>query len=635
MQKITANSPESKSPDLVADNIAKLKELFPELFTEGKEGTSVNVDVLKQLVGDMTVTDVEEKYGLNWHGKRKSRQLALTPSTGTLRPCPEESVDWLTTRNLMIEGDNLEVLKLLQKSYSGKVKMIYIDPPYNTGKDFIYPDNFQDNIRNYLELTGQIGESGGKTTSNTEASGRFHTEWLNMMYPRLRLARSLLREDGVIFISIDDSEVANARMICDEIFGEENFMTQIVWKSRYNAAKEIHLAQIHEYILLYARNIDMIGPIYLPVTEDYVSRYFKLEDENSKTRGPYRLQPLEAGKSMDARENLRYAVPAPDGTQVLPLRQWKWGEARTMEALKNGELEFRRTATGWSISTKQYLKDEAGDEYGIKGFSIIDGIYNQAGSKEQQKLFNSVTLFPFPKPTALIDYLQNIASVQSGDIVMDFFAGFGTTGHSVMNRALESTSGVRFILVQLPEPTPAGSEAAKEGYRTIAELTKERLRRARAMIVKDKPLLAGDLGFRVFKLSSTNFREWVPKRVDIADSLDESIDHLKNDRNEQDILFELLLKLGFDLCVPVEERRIAGKTVYSIGVGTLIVCLAENLSRDEVELLAFGIVQWHSELAPAGDAQCVFRDSSFADDVAKVNLAAILEQHGIKSIRSI
>jgi adenine-specific DNA-methyltransferase len=350
MQKITAASPESHSPDLVAENIAKLKELFPELLTEGENGSSVNLDVLKSLVGDQTVTDAEEKYGLNWHGKRMARQLALTPSTGTLRPCPEDSVDWDNTQNLMIEGDNLEVLKLLQKSYAGKVKLIYIDPPYNTGKDFVYPDNFKDNIKNYLELTGQTGEGGRKLSSNTEASGRFHTDWLNMMYPRLKLARNLLREDGLIFISIDDSEGVNAKKICDEVFGEENFMTQIVWKSRYNAAKEIHLAQIHEYILLYARSADQIGPIYLPANDDYVNRYFKHEDSNSSIRGPYRLQPLEAGRSMDARENLRYAVPAPDGTKVLPKRQWKWGEDRTLEALRKSELEFTKTSNGWAIS---------------------------------------------------------------------------------------------------------------------------------------------------------------------------------------------------------------------------------------------------------------------------------------------
>src|SRR5690554_662365 len=254
MEKITAASPEAQSADLVAGNIEQLKALFPELITEGPNGRAVNVDVLKALVGDHTVTDADEKYGLNWHGKRRARQLALTPSTGTLRPCPDESVDWDTTQNLMIEGDNLEVLKLLQKSYAGKVKLIYIDPPYNTGKDFVYPDNFQDNIKNYLELTGQV-EGGRKISSNTEASGRFHTDWLNMMYPRLKLARDLLRRDGVIFISIDDEEAANLRCMCDEVFGAENFIAQIVWEgANKNDARQI--GTVHEYVLVYARHRD-------------------------------------------------------------------------------------------------------------------------------------------------------------------------------------------------------------------------------------------------------------------------------------------------------------------------------------------------------------------------------------------
>ena len=266
MQKLTANDPETKSPDIKAENLAALRALFPELVTEGPDGVAVNLDVLKQLVGDQTVTEAEEKYGLNWHGKRRARQIALTPSTGTLRPCPEDSVDWDTTQNLVIEGDNLEVLKLLRKSYAGKVKLIYIDPPYNTGKDFVYPDNFQDNIKNYLELTGQTGEGGKKLSSNTEASGRFHTDWLNMMYPRLKLARNLLREDGVIFVSIDDTEVDNLRKVCDEIFGEENFVGIFVVNASPSAIDYGHIAKMHDYALFYAKSIDVT--LTLPLTEE-------------------------------------------------------------------------------------------------------------------------------------------------------------------------------------------------------------------------------------------------------------------------------------------------------------------------------------------------------------------------------
>lgn len=291
MKKITAEDPQTKSPDLAAENVAALRALFPELITEGPEGVSVNVDVLKALVGDRAVTDAGEKYGLNWHGKRQARQLALTPSTGTLRPCPEESVDWDTTRNLMIEGDNLEVLKLLQKSYAGKVKLIYIDPPYNTGKDFVYPDNFQDSIRNYLEITGQVGE-GGKLSSNTEASGRFHTDWLNMMYPRLKLARSLLSEDGVIFVSIADQEVQNLRSVMDEIFGPENFVAAVIWHkmdSPKNTA--MHFSEDHDYVLVYAKNAESWRPNGLERTEEMIARY---KNPDNDPRGVWLLSDLAA-----------------------------------------------------------------------------------------------------------------------------------------------------------------------------------------------------------------------------------------------------------------------------------------------------------------------------------------------------
>ncbi len=289
MKKLTDSDPETKSPDLVAQNLSQLKALFPELVTEGKEGVAVNLDVLKQLVGDQTVTDAEEKYGLNWHGKRRARQLALTPSTGTLRPCPADSVDWDTTKNLMIEGDNLEVLKLLQKSYAGKVKLIYIDPPYNTGKDFVYPDNFQDNIKNYLELTGQV-EGGAKISSNTDASGRFHTDWLNMMYPRLKLARNLLREDGVIFISIDDGEVDNLRHVCDDIFGGENFVCLFTWQTMKGAQgmpTKNMVVPNSEFILVYAKSISVFR--FLGLERDATD--FSNPDNDS--RGPWKRQYLQ------------------------------------------------------------------------------------------------------------------------------------------------------------------------------------------------------------------------------------------------------------------------------------------------------------------------------------------------------
>ena len=307
----------------------------------------MDFEVLKQLLGG-AVDEREEKYGLNWHGKRRARQLALTPSTGTLRPCPEDSVDWATTRNLVIEGDNLEVLKLLQKSYAGKVKLIYLDPPYNTGKDFVYPDNFQDNIKNYLELTGQVDSNGNKISSNTEASGRFHTDWLNMMYPRLKLARSLLKDDGVVLISVDDAEQASLRRILDEIFGEENFVEQFIWKKSYGGgAKEHYAVTQHEYCIMYARSIEELKDLWLSPDPEAEKKYYEGKDEHFEKRGPYRLKPLEATKSMGRRENLIYPVTAPDGSKVLPKRQWWWARSRTEKVqAENGLVFVKREGDG-------------------------------------------------------------------------------------------------------------------------------------------------------------------------------------------------------------------------------------------------------------------------------------------------
>jgi adenine-specific DNA-methyltransferase len=310
------------------------------------------------------VTDAEEKYGLNWHGKRRARQLALTPSAGTLRPSRDESVDWDTTQNLMIEGDNLEVLKLLQRSYAGKVKLIYIDPPYNTGKDFVYPDNFQDNIKNYLELTGQV--EGGQ-----------------------KIARALMQDSGLLFLSLDDSEIGNARRVCDEIFGEENFVDCMVWKKRYGGgAKERYLVTLHEYILVYAKALDTISEIEVPLSEASVDRYYTLRDEYVEERGPFRIHPLEAMKSFEDRPNLCFPISAPDGTLLMPKRQWRWSKDRMDEAISRSEVAFLMSKDGaWTAHSKQYLKDDTGETRSAKAFSIIDGIYTQAGTNETVEMF--------------------------------------------------------------------------------------------------------------------------------------------------------------------------------------------------------------------------------------------------------
>ena len=622
MKKITAEDSASRSPDLIAQNLEQMKALFPEAFTEGR----VDFEVLKQLLGG-TVDDSDEKYGLNWHGKRQARRLALTPSTGTLRPCPEDSVDWDTTQNLMIEGDNLEVLKLLQKSYSGKVKLIYIDPPYNTGNEFVYNDDYGDNTRNYLEITGQIDGKRRKLSSNTEASGRFHTDWLNMMYPRLHLARNLLLDDGLIFVSCDDNEMPNLRRLLDESFGEENFVSQIIWKKSYGGgAKTKHVVVLHEYVLCFAKNRDAIGRIELPPNPE-TQKYYKFRDDKFDDRGPFRVQPL-ATTSNDERPNLRYPIPY-NGEEIWPEKQWQWEYTRTMAALSNDDLVIVKKSGRWSVNYKQYLKDESGTVRGAKPFSILDGPYTQIGTAELVRLFGDSKVFPFPKPSELITRFIQYVHPSKSFIVLDFFAGSGSTFEAVLRLNKADAGRRRFISVQFPEPT------GHDDFATIADITKERVRRVGTELKAEDGLVVGDVGFRVFKFDTSNVRAWTPDRNNIETALLENVEHIFAGRSEDDILYELLLKLGLDLCIPIETRGIAGKTVRSVGAGTLIVCLAENIASDEVELLGLGIADWHTELEPAGDTTVVLRDSAFGDDVAKTNLTAILEQRGLGNLRSL
>jgi adenine-specific DNA-methyltransferase len=644
MDKLTAESPETKSPNLAAENLAKLKALFPEVVTED----GVNVDALKQLIGK-TVTDAEEKYGLNWHGKRKSRQLALTPSTGTLRPCPQESVDWEKTRNLMIEGDNLEVLKLLQKSYAGKVKCIFIDPPYNTGGDFVYEDDFQDNIRNYLELTGQVGEGGRKITSNTETSGRFHTDWLNMMYPRLKLARNLLTDDGTIFITIDDNEVDNLRKLCSEIFGEENFVAQIEWQKRYTRSNNTDdFTSVIDHLVVY-RKSDKFKPQLMERDEEANARY---QNPDNDPRGSWKAIPFLNPLSPEERPNLAYTIKHPSGRPIQPKKK-AW---RSEEAVWNRLVEEKRVWWGTEGDSeipniKRFLTEVRQGMTPINFWDYQFAGHTDIANQELKDLFED-KVFDTPKPTRLIQRVMQLAAAPDEPItVLDFFAGSGTTGHAVYDLNLNDHGLRRFILVQLPEPTD------KPGYPSIADITKERLRRAakktraaweaqQAKAAAVEPDLLNprangqqleppDLGFRVFKLASSNIQAWEPDRERLAETLEASVDHLKTDRTESDILFEVLLKLGLDLTVPIEKKSIASHEVHSIGAGTLLVCLSKSITAKEVEPLALGIADWHKTQATAGESSIVFRDSAFADDVAKTNLAAILQQHGLENVRSL
>ena len=602
-------------------------------------------DLLNQLIGK-TVSDSEEKYGLNWHGKRRARQLALTPSTGTLRPCQRESVDWDKTKNLMIEGDNLEVLKLLQKSYAGKVKLIYIDPPYNTGKDFVYPDNFQDNIKNYLKLTGQA-QDGQRITSNHESSGRFHTDWLNMMYSRMKLARNLLRDDGIICVSIDDNEMVGLRSILNEIWGEENALVPLIW-SLPRGINAGHIARAHEYILVYAKNKEALN-------------HFRREGEAEHSVE-------RCNKKIDARHPAS-EITFPAGIKYEGPDQSIKGEIAGSEKIiiqgvmkfKNGQLAESVTLTaGWTmksmildwiagkpvVDTKgqrivEFFFAENGKLYSKKESTVqsIKSILKdvpdtQAGRKEIEEIFGSEDFFDYPKPAGLIQRLVSLTTTEN-DIVLDFFAGAGPTSQAVMSANVADQGERRFILIQLPEPAKPESLMAEEGFASISALCIERIRRVGRKIKEKNSLFPGDFGFRVFKLDSSNIHAWDPNRDDLPGTLDAAMEHIKPGRSEDDILFELLIKLGLDLTVPIEKKTLANKTVHSIGAGVLLVCLAPQIALADVESLALGISAWHKELAPAGECSIVFRDSAFADDVAKTNLTAILQQHGLENVRSL
>ena len=631
MKKITASDSEARSADLIAENLSQMKALFPEAFTEER----LDFEVLKQLLGG-TLDQRDEKYGLNWHGKRQARQLALTPSTGTLRPRPEESVDWDTTQNLMVEGDNLEVLKQLQKSYAGKVKLIYIDPPYNTGKDFIYPDNYRDNIRNYLELTNQTDGSSRKLSSNTDASGRFHTDWLNMIYPRIVVARRLLSRDGVIAVSSNDIEASSLRKILDDLLGEENFIGQLVWKSRVSEDTRATsgVSSDHEYIVCYSRDE---GTSLRGSEKDYG----KFSNPDNDSRGPWRSADLTGLATREARPNLHYDLVDPN-TAInygCPPKGWRFEPKTMANKIRDDRILFPDSGRG-RPRHKLFLNEMKSPFKNLS--SVLNGFSTADGTRELNQIIGEGA-FSFPKPTALIKLLTE-QTTTGNDIVLDFFAGSGTTGHATMAQNLLDGSSRRFILIQLPEPLDAANRDQRTAAnlcdelgkpRTIAELTKERLRRAGNMIRDEHPMFAGHLGFRVFKLDTSNIRSWEPDRDDLEATLLDSIDHVKPSRSEDDILYEMLLKLGLDLCVPIEARAIAGKTVRSVGAGTLIACLAESIVADEVEPLGLGISDWRAELEPAGDTTVIFRDSAFGDDVAKTNLTAILEQRGLASVRSL
>lgn len=633
MNKLSPEMPELQSMNITADNITKLKSLFPEAFNEN----GIDFDVLKQLLGE-NVDEKEERYGLNWHGKRQARQLALTPSRGTLRPCKDESVDWDNTKNLMIEGDNLEVLKLLQKSYAGKVKLIYIDPPYNTGKDFVYPDNFQDNMKNYLEITGQT-EDGVPLSTNTETSGRYHTDWLNMMYPRIKLARELLKDDGFIFLSIDDHEVNNLKILCDDIFGQENFVANVIWQKKYSTkADSKNFSESHDYILCYRRS-EQAYILGLPRSKQQESTYKNLDND---PRGVWASDNL---LRTEVRDYAVFAIKSPSGIEHYPPAgsSWRFNKNKIEELISDNRIWF-----GEDGNNKPRLKrfrSEVRDTIPpqtLWGFEHVG--HTDEGTKQLAELFGSTrSPFPNPKPVRLIQRIVQIAT-KKNDIVLDFFAGSGTTGQAVFELNITDKQDRKVILIQLPEKLSKNNkedlsaiyfceELNKPLY--LSELTKERLRRAGKKVREDNPEWKGDVGFRVFKLDTSNIRPWEASAETLSQQLDAYVSPILEGRSEEDLLTELMLKRGIDLSVNVETRQFDGLTVSCVDGGKLFTCFTRQIPASSVEVLTKGIIDWHKSLKAGKDTVCYFLDDAFENNVAKTNLCAILEQHGLTNLHSL
>jgi adenine-specific DNA-methyltransferase len=617
---------DGKTPDIAEENIQKLKQLFPEVFTESK----VDFEKLKQVLGEY-VEDSNERYNFTWNGKGRALRLSQTPSLGTLRPCKEESKDWDTTQNLYIEGDNLEVLKLLQKSYHSKVKMIYIDPPYNTGKDFVYPDDFHDSLDNYKSITGQVDSNGNRISTNTETSGRYHTDWLNMMYPRLRLARNLLKDDGVIFISIDDNELHNLRKICDEVFGEDNFVAEIVWERSYAPINMVkHFSKSHDYILCYSKHIDDLVCNGLKRPESTNAKYGNPDND---PRGLWRTDNLSVGPVVEEKV---YEIVTPSGRKCWPPkgRCWLYTRERYEEMVKDNRIWFGEDGNNVP-APKRFLSEVKQGLTPMTIWKYSEVGHTQDSMRELRNLFDGEKVFDYSKPVKLMkQMLQLYSNFDSNDIVLDFFSGSATTAHAVMQLNSEDGGNRKFIMVQLPEPTDENSEAYKAGYMNISEIGKERIRRAGEKIKeenRDKENIANlDVGFKVFKLDTSNIRKWQPDYDNLEQSLLEYIDNYVEGRTELDVVYEIMLKYGLDLTYPVDEFTIAQKKVYSIGFGMLMICLDDEITTE----VARSILAKIKELSPES-SRVVFKDNGFKTDSNKTNIKEILKSGGIEEFITI
>ncbi|TDT63347.1 site-specific DNA-methyltransferase [Fonticella tunisiensis] len=603
---------DGKSMDLTKENIEALKKLFPEVVTEGK----IDFEKLKVILGE-NIEKSNERYEFTWNGKTAAMKLAQTPSMGTLRPDRESSKNWDSTDNLYIEGDNLEVLKLLQKSYFGKIKMIYIDPPYNTGNDFVYKDDFRDNIKNYKEITKQT------TKANPETSGRYHTDWLNMMYPRLKLARNLLTEDGVIFISIDDNEVANLKKICDEIFGEENFIANIIWERSFSPVNlKKHFSINHDYIICYSKNIDLTICNGLKRTDEADNRY---RNPDNDSRGPWMSDNLTVGPAIPEKV---YEITTPSGRKVLPPNGycWRLTKERFEEFLADNRIWFGEDGNNVP-RIKRFLSEVKEGITPMTIWKYTDVGHSQEAKQKLKDLFDGKAYFDYPKSIELIKRLLVLYS-NSDSLILDFFSGSATTAHAVMQLNAEDGGNRKFIMVQLPEPTPENSEAYKAGYKNICEIGKERIRRAGEKIKAETGKEDLDIGFKVFKLDESNIKTWDPDYDNLKATLEDMANNIKEGRTKEDVLFEIILKLGLELNVPIDEIKVNDKVIYNVGKGALIVCLEDDITEDILN----EIPKHKSEFM---ETRVVFKDNAFKKDADKLNAVQNLKQHGILDVRSV
>lgn len=622
-----------QSSNGVEDNITKIAQLFPDCVTEtvdersGQPKHLIDFEKLKQNLSDSVMSERAERYQFTWPDKSKAILLANSPINATLRPCREDSVDFDNTQNLYIEGDNLDVLKCLKETYLHKVKMIYIDPPYNTGNDFVYEDDFAQSSEEYLANSEQFDEQGNRMFTNAESNGRFHTDWLNMIYPRLKVARDLLTDDGVIFISIDDNEEKNLRNICDEIFGAENRIETIVWKNKYGAgAYTVGFISVHEYVLCYSKK--KISNITSELDEEGQAVYSK-KDEKYAIRGGYMTQPLMTN-SLGNRPNLMYPIEY-KGVSIYPRKQWVWSQERLQNAINNNEVEFNLQKDGtYSVRSKAYLRDENGKMRRGKPLSLMTGPFNQEGTKEIRSLFEGKSIFDFTKPTQLIKKFLSLQINDSDDtdfIVLDYFSGSATTAHAVMQLNSEDGGNRKFIMVQLPEKTDEKSEAFKAGYKNICEIGKERIRRAGKKIKEESPLTTQDLdtGFRVLKLDSTNMQDiyYSPKDISQAD-LFSQVDNVKPDRTGEDLLFQVMLELGATLDSKIETTTVAGKTIYNVAEGYLVACFDPDVTDEVVKAIA--------QMQPA---YAVLRDTSMKDDSTATNFEQIFKTYSPDTVTRI